>query len=32
VREDGTREVARVHRLGVMPVSSTTTEQPGREK
>jgi hypothetical protein len=32
VREDGTREVARVHRLGVMPASSTTNEQRGRAK
>jgi hypothetical protein len=32
VREDGTREVARVNRLGIAPASSTTAEQPGRAK
>jgi hypothetical protein len=32
VRDDGTREVARVNRLGVTPASSTTTEQPRRPK
>ena len=32
VRDDGTREVARVNRLGVTPASSATTEQPRRPK
>jgi len=32
VRDDGTREVARVNRLGITPASSTTTEQPRRPK
>jgi hypothetical protein len=32
VRDDGTREVARVNRLGISPASSTTTEQPRRPK
>jgi hypothetical protein len=32
VRDDGTREVARVNRLGVTPASSTTTGQPRRPK
>jgi hypothetical protein len=30
VRDDGTKEVARVNRLGVAPVSSTTTDQSRR--
>jgi hypothetical protein len=30
VRDDGTREVARVHRLGVTPASSTSTDRPRR--
>lgn len=32
VRDDGSREVARVNRLGITPASSTTTEQPRRPK
>jgi hypothetical protein len=32
VKEDGTREVARVTRLGVTPGSSTITEQPRRPR
>jgi hypothetical protein len=32
VKDDGTREVARVHRLGITPSSSSNTEQPGRAK
>ena len=32
VRDDGTREVARVHRRGITPASSANTEQPGRGK
>jgi hypothetical protein len=32
VKDDGTREVARVNRLGIAPASSTTTEQPRRPK
>jgi hypothetical protein len=30
VRDDGTREVARVNRMGVAPASSAPTEQPRR--
>ncbi|HEX3533099.1 MAG TPA: DUF5335 family protein [Gemmatimonadaceae bacterium] len=32
VRDDGTREIARVNRLGIAPTSSTTADQPGRTK
>ena len=32
VRDDGTREVARVNRLGITPASPTSTEQPRRQK
>jgi hypothetical protein len=32
VKDDGTREVARVHRLGITPASSSNSEQPGRGK
>ena len=32
VRDDGTREVARVNRLGITPAPSTTSEQPRRQK
>jgi hypothetical protein len=32
VRDDGTREVARVNRLGITPAPSTTTEQSRRQK
>jgi hypothetical protein len=32
VRDDGTREVARVNRLGITPASPKTTEQPRRQK
>lgn len=32
VRDDGTREVARVHRLGITPASPANTEQPRRGK
>jgi hypothetical protein len=32
VRDDGTREVARVNRLGIGPASSTTAERPGSTK
>ena len=32
VKDDGTREVARVHRLGITPASSTNAEQQRRGK
>ena len=32
VKGDGTRDVARVHRLGITPASSTNTEQQRRGK
>jgi hypothetical protein len=32
VRDDGTREVARVNRLGITPAPSTTTEQSRRQQ
>jgi Family of unknown function (DUF5335) len=32
VKDDGTREVARVHRLGITPASSANTEQSRRGK
>jgi hypothetical protein len=32
VRDDGTREVARVNRLGITPASPKSTEQTGRQE